>query len=462
MELSQDGPPAQILIVGNNDFTVQGWPGNGTNDDPYRIDDLVIGTTETAIRVINVTCHFIIFNCTFYSTGDTWYGQSIEFYNVTNGKVAQCRFDTIHLGIWVEDSSDCVISNSSLDRTNIPIVLIHCQDSTIFNNTIMGNDLYLRNCTNCVVERNWQIGLSDEYPTHGFYFSESRGCIVRNNTVANDDYGVWFEDMESCVFDDNRLYNCGLYFATYELQHYNIETHNNFVNGKPLGFFNGHGEITLDGSQYGQMVLVGCSGTLVKNGQFDNTTVGAIVAYSSGCTLTNITISSSVYGIKFLETTDCNVTSSTVSENLEGIYCEVISNMNIENNTVVQNTQNGIYLGVGSQNRVVRNLVTDNAGVGIVVEGQQNQIYYNTLGRNGQNAYDGGANNQWDDGNSVGNFWDDMTPGEVYAISGSAGSVDRFPNGTAAWTPLPLTNIIVASGISIILVGALVLYLRRR
>ncbi|MFX1331630.1 MAG: hypothetical protein ACFE9W_08740, partial [Promethearchaeota archaeon] len=61
MELSQDGPPAQILIIGNNDFIVQGWPGNGTNEDPYRIDDLVIGTTETAIRVINVTCHFIIF-----------------------------------------------------------------------------------------------------------------------------------------------------------------------------------------------------------------------------------------------------------------------------------------------------------------------------------------------------------------------------------------------------------------
>ena len=40
-----------------------------------------------------------------------------------------------------------------------------------------------------------------------------------------------------------------------------------------------------------------------------------------------------------------------------------------------------------------------------------------------------GGENVWDDGVSCGNYWGDYALTGVYTIPGSAGNVDRFPNG---------------------------------
>ncbi|RDE17373.1 MAG: hypothetical protein C4K49_03180, partial [Candidatus Thorarchaeota archaeon] len=137
-----------------------------------------------------------------------------------------------------------------------------------------------------------------------------------------------------------------------------------------------------------------------------------------------------------------------------------------------------------SQAHVLNNTVCDNEGTGISVTGNGHHIYWNTICRNGRNAVDSGSGNTWDDGARCGNFWDDMTPGAVYLIPGTAGSVDHYPNGTLGTYTIPPSTtsvswigndttdgfpfgreaamIVAAAGVSVTVAMAVIVRSRRR
>jgi hypothetical protein len=141
--------------------------------------------------------------------------------------------------------------------------------------------------------------------------------------------------------------------------------------------------------------------------------------------------------------------------------------------------QAGIVFSYARYCYVLDNVVCDNVGDGISVCCDGHYIYWNTFCRNGRNAIDSGSGNSWDDGSQCGNFWDDMTPGAVYLIPGSAGSVDHYPNGTRGtytipptttltWigndttTPLELTVIAIAAGVSVAVAMVAFVLVRKR
>jgi len=430
--LDTNGPPAEILIVGNENFSLHGFPGNGTYEKPYVISDLVIGTADSGIRVINTSCYFSITNCTFYSTDGPYQGMAIEFYNVTFGSVVQCEFDVIHLGVLMRDSTNCTVAGSLFEKTNLPILLSPTKNCTVVNNTVNGGFIWLSESVDCVVDSNIQMTLSDELPTHSMYIDLSRGCLVRNNTLSNSDFGIWFDRSEEIKLENNQLYNCGLHFQSYDRLYWEIESLNNSVNGRALGYFNGLGETILDGSKFGQIVLVNCDGTMVQGGHFENATSGVVIGYSQNCVLDNITSMSNWRGVFLRDSTGCRITNGTISYNRKGIDSEYCSQTELYNNSILSNEVYGISLSYLSDFcRVHDNIVVGNGDIGIAVSGSSSHIYYNVICSNVNNAWDSGSGNLWDDGESLGNYWDDCVLGAVYLILGDSGSVDHFPNGTA-------------------------------
>jgi len=421
----------EILIEGNEGFEIQGWPGNGTSENPYIISGLEIGTGGNAIYVTDVDCYFTISGCRFFSTEGPIHGQGVLFERVSNGRIENSTFDGIHAGVIIQNSNQCEVSECLMNSTNIPILLIQCPDCVVYNNTIFGRGLHISESSNCRIEFNKQLGVDNEYPTVGFYLSNSQGCLVRNNTVSNNYYGVWLENMHGCVLEGNRLDNNGLYFSAYELIHYEISEFHNYVNGLPLGYFQGVTNIVLDGTKYGQIILAGCDNTTVRNGNFTNTTVGCLAAYSSDCSLINVTAKGNVFGFMFFESFGTAVYRSTISHNLRGVQCENRNNIDLINNTVVHNEMAGICINYGIECEIKGNLICDNLDIGIAIAGERNIICYNVIGRNGRNAFDSGTSNVWDDGVSLGNYWDDAVEGAVYLVPGPGHGIDRFPNGPA-------------------------------
>ena len=70
----------------------------------------------------------------------------------------------------------------------------------------------------------------------------------------------------------------------------------NEVNNKSLGYFWNMTGGTIDGSQYGQIILANCTDVIVENGILDNTTAGVELGYSSFCNVTNSSMSDGIYG----------------------------------------------------------------------------------------------------------------------------------------------------------------------
>jgi len=130
-------PHEPINVDGDSSFIDYGFPGNGTHNSPYIIEDFsVINSTYIeGIIIFNTTKHFIITNC----------------YVEVNGE-----------GIRVEDVANgtAVIANNQLKGCNSAgLVLVRADGTIVANNTGLKNQISLR-------------------------ISYSRGVYVYNNTFT--------------------------------------------------------------------------------------------------------------------------------------------------------------------------------------------------------------------------------------------------------------------------------------
>ncbi len=101
-----------------------------------------------------------------------------------------------------------------------------------------------------------------------------------------------------------------------------------------------------------------------------------------------------------------------------------------ESNRLFQNDA-GLYSQFSVNCSIIRCNITDNTeGVILELECHNWTICYNHFERNVDgNAKDDGFWNQWDDGQEMGNFWDDYSGEGIYVIPGTAESIDRYPQG---------------------------------
>ncbi|MEM4734541.1 MAG: hypothetical protein QXS20_02400 [Candidatus Thorarchaeota archaeon] len=64
-------PHDPVYVTSDMDFVVQGWPGNGTESDPFVIEGLDIATSgTTCITVQNTTAYFEIRGCVTSSASE--------------------------------------------------------------------------------------------------------------------------------------------------------------------------------------------------------------------------------------------------------------------------------------------------------------------------------------------------------------------------------------------------------
>jgi len=61
--LADTTPHSSINISGNQDFILQGWPGNGTEQNPFEIEGLSISATECCINMSDTDAFFVVKDC---------------------------------------------------------------------------------------------------------------------------------------------------------------------------------------------------------------------------------------------------------------------------------------------------------------------------------------------------------------------------------------------------------------
>ncbi|MHA1800221.1 MAG: NosD domain-containing protein [Candidatus Heimdallarchaeaceae archaeon] len=472
-----------ISIENDTAFITYGFPGSGSEINPYSIENYNITTSsEIAINIINTTKYFIIKNCFINAEKygmlikNVSPGTAIIINNTCNGhekigiRIEETDKITVinnicnengHIGINIGDSIQSTIEGNHCENNRwMGIFLNRCNESQVENNTCINNSkggILLDNCTDSLIklnkcsENSYQGGIR----VFGSPFSQvientcennfpreimvvySGYSNVSSNMVNGDDTGILILDSKNMTINDNHCSNNsdGIWIRNSE----NSIITDNF-------FFNSGIEILDDNIEdYQSYQLIA------------NKVNGKDLMYSVN--LVDFCISSADYGqiilvncekgdIKnqFIENTqialalyfckDISIQNSTCNSNTEGgIHLRDSNQVSIVNSTCSFNGLYGILLENASYNKLEYNHLEGNMLWGVILDSSStnNSIHHNSFVSNNQyygtsQAKDDGHNNQWyDEKKEEGNYWEDYSGVGSYSIDGLAAAEDPYP-----------------------------------
>ena len=184
-------PHDPISIYGNLAFASQAenesWAGNGTEGNPYIIENWDINASGANGIDIKADVYFIIRNCIVHD-GKNNYG--IYFYSVQHGRIENCKiYNNSEYGIVLDSSSNNQITDCDIYNNYFGIYLHYSSNNNITNCDVYNHFLgiYLHYSSN-----NNNISVCNVYNNSRgimFYISSSNQihyCNIYNNT----NYGV--------------------------------------------------------------------------------------------------------------------------------------------------------------------------------------------------------------------------------------------------------------------------------
>jgi len=229
--LSESSLHEFITIEYDKNFTDYGFPGNGTQDNPYRIENYSLDEIEylNGIVIINTTKHFLIQNCYLMA-----FWSAIYIENVSDG-TAVIRENTLlqsEVGIAVKDSNGVqIINNICGPYNNFGIFLSTTSNSIAKQNTCYQNIDYAIFSVESVSNYYWNNNCSYNFNAGMVLYEETNASII-NNICNYNLRGGFFEVTNSTIkgniFDNNYCYGCiftktGFSTISYNLFCYNTE-----------------------------------------------------------------------------------------------------------------------------------------------------------------------------------------------------------------------------------------------
>lgn len=174
----------RILIIGNDEFRVmaaeEGWPGDGTEGNPYLIEGYNIDLQKGeggAIEVRNTDVHFIVRRCFLHggmhNLATSGYGYGVLTYGVKNMRVeCSVAIDNFE-GVRLEKGTEsCIIHYNDLSKN-------------------LGHGVALASANNNIIEYNLCTDESDDGMLFGSFdvadnLDPSHGNIVRFNEFSRN------------------------------------------------------------------------------------------------------------------------------------------------------------------------------------------------------------------------------------------------------------------------------------
>lgn len=159
-------PHAPILIQNDTEFSQQGWPGSGTPNDPYRIENLLINISSThAITVYDTRLHFVVNQCVLASQQRAVWESGVYLENVSNVQITETHFSLFSSCIHLNLSQNNLVNNNWCENSRRGVFFEDSDFNYLVNNTLVYNteglNIYQGN-NNTI---NWNVFSANLYST---------------------------------------------------------------------------------------------------------------------------------------------------------------------------------------------------------------------------------------------------------------------------------------------------------
>ncbi|MFW9792999.1 MAG: NosD domain-containing protein [Candidatus Thorarchaeota archaeon] len=366
-------PHGRIAIDGDANFSdtalLEGWPGDGSPENPFIIDGLDINVGYAGgycISINNTLVSFTISNCNLSSMpGGIILSAGIHLENVTNGELVNNNISTGFDGISLLSSDSNTVSDNTCYNNWIDIILVSSHFNIVENNigeiilesshsnTVENNISYisLESSHSNIVDNNiGDISLESSNSNtiisnictnneNGIFFTGSHNTVA-NNTCTNGEFGISFSGSHNNVTNNNCSNNTeyGIYLSNAESNTVSYNTCNN----------NSHGIYTTDSD----------SNTVMNNNCSNNTEFGIYLNNAESNTVSYNTCNNNNYGIFLYDSHLNTVANNICNYNGIGIYLDLSETNTVAHNTCLRNTEHDIYLSDSEFNTVENNITT--------------------------------------------------------------------------------------------------------
>ncbi|RLF45632.1 MAG: hypothetical protein DRN29_06350 [Thermoplasmata archaeon] len=308
---------------------------------------------------INVTGSHVTIN-NFAITNGSWEYASVIVYNSEGNTISNCNFYNNDCAIRIYSSYKNKILDCDMYGNLIGIQLRYSKDNEILNCNVSHNGEGMsitysdgNKVSQCIFYENKWGGISIDY---------SLSNTILNNVFVDNGIGIYGEKLPQFI--------------------HNI--YNNTVNGLPLLYIRNEKNVVLKDIEAGEVIIVNCNVSKIKNIAINNSYIGIEVAYCNNNIITDCTISNTYEGILLFFSSHNVLSNNSISNSNEsGISLNTCDNNAIIGNRVTNTYGNAIFLWDSCYNNISSNEINEN-GMGILVfsYSDHNTVYRNNVVKN--------------------------------------------------------------------------------
>jgi parallel beta-helix repeat protein len=358
-------------IIDGAGYTVKG-SGTGTGIDLESASNVTIINTsisgfDSGIWLGSSSNNTLLSNSV---AGNGLYG--IYFYYSSNDTLSDNKASGNGVGIYLYYSSNDTLSGNEATGNYKGIVLDFSSNNTLSDNEVTENPVYgiaLYFSSYNTLLGNPVLGNAG-LGGAGIYLSSSSYNMLSGNNATADYYSIVLDSSSGNVLSQNVFdKSFGSNFVVYGsvLSDYvNWVDASNLVNGKPVYYIVNQDSLVIDSATHpsvGYLALVNCTNITVQNLTLttDNWQ-GALLAYTSGSSVTKNSITNNEFGIYLYYSCHDTVSNNNVTETSRWAICLDSSFNNAVCDNKVTGNVGGISLSDDTNNTVSDNNVTGNQG----------------------------------------------------------------------------------------------------
>jgi parallel beta-helix repeat protein len=345
-------------------YIIQGWDINASG-----VNGITLANTTSFFEITNVNIHgavrgIFLLNATNGMISNNIFSRNqvgISLQSSPNDIVSKNQGSNNGEGILVVSSGNVNISNNTVTTStgwygpgqgNTAIFLTHSGGSIVDGNNVSMNTwgIFIDNSPRTEISRNL-ASLNNNDGIHvensgnliitgnnstrngtGIFSGDSPNTLVSNNALSWNIIGVFYGVGNETVSNNSFFFNrvgleCGCGTASVKGNNFvgdglvldfrspSINITSNMVNGKPLLFYDGCSDTTIDAVPVGQLIMANCVNVQISNLQITNTSVGIQLINVTNTIVTHNSVNSnSLAGIED-SGTNITITLNNISNN---------------------------------------------------------------------------------------------------------------------------------------------------